>query len=126
DHLDQAIAEAYPALAQLKAEGVIGAIGLGTNTPAVAARVLREVDLDHLLLAGRITLLDRTGEIEVTGLAAERGTEVLSAGVFNSGVLAAPSATAHFDYAPASDAIVAAAQAMHAAAERHGVPLIAA
>lgn len=53
DHLDQAEAEAFPALIVLRDEGVIGAVGLGTNFPSVVARFVGRVDLDVVLLAGR-------------------------------------------------------------------------
>jgi D-threo-aldose 1-dehydrogenase len=61
DHLDQAEDEAFPALLRLRDEGVIGAVGVGTNFAEVVARFVGRVDLDCVLLAGRCTLLDRTG-----------------------------------------------------------------
>lgn len=126
DHLDAAIAEAYPALQRLVDEGVIGAIGLGTNTPAVAERVLQEVAIDHLLLAGRITLLDRSGLDAVLPLAESRGVGVLAAGVFNSGLLADPTPGAPFHYAPAPDDVVATAARLRTLATAADTSLLAA
>lgn len=126
DHLDAAKAGAFPALIRLRDEGVVGAIGLGTNLASVANRFVGRVDLDWLLLAGRCTLLDRTGPHEVFDRCLEHGIQVLAAGVFNSGVLAAPTEDARFDYAPVPPDVLARARAMAAVCERHGVPLAAA
>jgi hypothetical protein len=62
DFLDETIAEALPALAELREQGVIGAIGVGMNQWEAPLRVVREADIDVVMLAGRWTLLDRTGE----------------------------------------------------------------
>lgn len=126
DHLDAAIEHAFPTLAALVDEGVIGAIGLGTNTPEVADRVLAEVEIDRLLLAGRVTLLDRSGLDTVVPTAAALGVQVFAAGVFNSGVLADPVPGAHFDYEPAPEAVVERARRIHEVASEHGASAIAA
>ena len=42
-------------------EGVIGAVGAGMNHAAPLRRIVRETDVDRVLLAGRYTLLDRSG-----------------------------------------------------------------
>src|SRR5580700_11937448 len=55
-----AVGGCYPALAQLKRSGVIGAIGLSTRQPAVARRALSDVDLDLLMMAGAYTLLNHS------------------------------------------------------------------
>lgn len=126
DHLDQAEAEAFPALIELRDEGVIGAVGLGTNFPAVVARFVGRVDLDVVLLAGRCTLLDRSGPDEVFAACADAGVAVLAAGVFNSGVLAAPGPDAHFHYAPAPPEVLARVDALAAMCAAPDVPLPAA
>jgi D-threo-aldose 1-dehydrogenase len=126
DHLDDAITSAYPALLRLRDEGVVQAIGLGTNHASVAAHVIDRVDVDWLLLAGRCTLLDRSGPAEVFDRCVERGVRVQAAGVFNSGVLAAPGAGARFHYAPVPADVLDRVHAMAALCERHGVPLAAA
>jgi D-threo-aldose 1-dehydrogenase len=123
DHLDQAIGEAVPALAELRAAGTIGAIGAGSNRPEPLARIVREADVDWVLVAGRFTLLDQSAATELLPLCLERGVAVIAAGVFNSGVLAGG---ATFDYAPAAPEVVARARAIAAACERHGVSLPAA
>lgn len=125
DHLDEIVAETYPALARWRDEGVVGAIGLGTNLPSTADRVLDHIELDWLLLAGRYTLLDRSGA-EVLDRCAERGVRVLAAGVFNSGLLADPTDDAHFFYEPAPAAVVERARRLEVVCARYDVPLAAA
>jgi D-threo-aldose 1-dehydrogenase len=127
DHVEQAINGAYPALLKLRDQGVIGAVGLGIDRCEPAVEILRAVDLDCVLIAGRWTLLDQSAATALLPLAEARGVAIIAAGVFNSGVLADPSVpTATFDYVPASPAIVARAQAMAAVCAGHGVPLKAA
>lgn len=126
DHLDEAEAEAFPALLRLRDEGVIGTVGLGTNFPAVVARFVGRVDLDAVLLAGRCTLLDRSGPDEAFAACVDAGVAVLAAGVFNSGVLAAPGPGAHFHYAPAPAEVLDRVDALAATCATFDVPLAAA
>ncbi|MCX5263164.1 aldo/keto reductase [Streptomyces sp. NBC_00199] len=125
-HAEQALREAYPALERLRAEGVIGAIGIGTNQSALPARFVRETDIDVVLLAGRYTLLDQDGLAELLPEAAARGRGVVIGGVFNSGLLTAPRPGATYDYAPAPRPVLDRALRLQTVTERHGVPLRAA
>lgn len=125
DHLEEAVAGAYPALVRLRDEGVIGAVGLGTNHAWVGDAVLDHVDLDWLLLAGRVTLLDSSG-LPLLDRCLERDVSVVAAGVFNSGVLADPSPGAPFHYAEAPSAVLADARRMATICEAHGTTLAAA
>ncbi|MFE2972576.1 aldo/keto reductase [Streptomyces sp. NPDC059340] len=126
DHAEWALTEAYPELERLRAEGVLGAIGVGMNQAEVPARFVRETDIDAVLLAGRYSLLDQRGLAELLPLAAERGVGVMVGGVFNSGMLADPKPGATFDYAAAPAELLARATQLKEACERHGVPLRAA
>ena len=126
DHADQAIDEAYPALAKLRDEGVIGAIGVGMNQTAIPARFVRETDVDLVLLAGRYTLLDQSGADDLLPAALERGVRIVLGGVFNSGLLADPRSAATYDYTPAPRALVDRALAIEQVCAEHGVPLRAA
>ena len=126
DHDEQALAGAYPALERLRSEGVIGAVGVGSNQVDVLCRFARETDVDCFLVAGRYTLLDHTGLPELLPLCVERGIAVIAGGVYNSGILADPRVGATFNYAPASDALVERALRLQGVCERHGVPLSAA
>jgi D-threo-aldose 1-dehydrogenase len=126
DYLDEAIGAAIPALVELREQGVIGAVGAGMNAAAPLARIVRESDVDCVLVAGRFTLLDRSAADELLPACADRGVAVIAAGVFNSGVLADPRPGATYDYAPAATGIVERARRIAAVCERHGVPLPAA
>ena len=126
DHAEQALREAYPALERMRAEGVVGAIGIGMNQSALPARFLRETDIDVVLLAGRYTLLEQDGLAEVLPEAAARGRSVVIGGVFNSGLLTAPRPGATYDYAPAPRPVLDRALRLLEVTERHGVPLRAA
>ncbi|MGW8359564.1 aldo/keto reductase [Streptomyces wedmorensis] len=126
DHLDQAIAEAMPALERLRAEGVVGAIGAGMNDSGPLTRFVRETDVDVVLVAGRYTLLDQSALAGLLPAASERGVAVVVGGLFNSGLLADPRPGATFDYATAPPELVQRALRMQEVCARHGVPLRAA
>ena len=125
DHEEQATREALPALLDLRAQGVIGAVGAGMNQSAMPARFIEAHDLDVVMLAGRLTLLDQTGLTDLMPLAARRGVAVVAAGVYNSGLLSSTeiSPDAHFDYAPASSEMLARARRLAAICRSHGVDL---
>jgi D-threo-aldose 1-dehydrogenase len=126
--LRQVLTETLPALQRLKAEGLIGAIGLGVNDVAVVQAVLREAQLDALLLAGRYSLLDHSALPELLPQCAARGVHVALGGVFNSGILASGSrgATVNFNYAPAAQEWLERTARIEAVCEQHAVPLRAA
>jgi D-threo-aldose 1-dehydrogenase len=125
DHLDQAVGQAYPELIRLRDEGLVTAIGAGANSGAVLAHLIERVDLDIVLMAGRYTLLDRTGT-PLLDLAASRGIPVIAAGVFNSGILADPVPGARFNYSAADPELLARALETKRLCEEYGVPLRAA
>ena len=125
DHEEQATREALPALLDLRAQGVIRAVGAGMNQSAMPTRFIEAHDLDVVMLAGRLTLLDQTGLMDLMPLAARRGVAVVAAGVYNSGLLSSTeiSPDAHFDYAPASSEMLARAHRLAAICRSHGVDL---
>ncbi|GAA3482721.1 aldo/keto reductase [Streptomyces yanii] len=125
-HAAQALDQAYPELARMRDEGVVGAIGVGMNQAELLARFVRDTDIDAVLLAGRYTLLDQRGLAELLPLAAARGVGVVIGGVFNSGLLADPRPGATYDYATAPLDLLSRALDLKAVCERHGVPLRAA
>ncbi len=125
DHEPDAFATAFPTLIELREQGVIGKVGCGMNQAAMLSRFVERVDLDCVLLAGRYSLLDRSGESLLDECAAV-GVEVIVGGVFNSGLLARPEIGATFDYAAAPTELVARAAAMQSACAKSGVALPAA
>jgi D-threo-aldose 1-dehydrogenase len=126
DVLEQAAGEAYPALAELRAQGTVRAIGAGMNSAAALAWLAERCDLDCVLVAGRYTLLDQSAAEVLFPVCLRRGVTVLTGGVFNSGILADPDDGARYDYAPASSALLARARRLRDACAEYGVPLAAA
>lgn len=126
DHEDEVYAAAFPALAELRDEGLVLAIGAGMNQGAMLTRFVRRLDLDVVLCAGRYTLLDQSAGRDLLPACRERGVDVVIGGVYNSGLLAAPGPDARFDYAPAAPELVARARKMAQVCARYGVPLRAA
>ena len=126
NHIPEAINIAYPVLADLKRQGIIKAVGIGINLCDVAIEIMKNVDLDIVLLAGRYTLLDQSAQNKLLPYALERKVDITIGGVFNSGVLADPKPGATFEYLPASDEIIAKAQAIGAFLSERGIPLTAA
>ena len=125
DHEAEALATAFPALIELREQGVIGKVGCGMNQAEMLSRFVERVDLDCLLLAGRYSLLDRKGSALLEQCAA-LGVEVIIGGVFNSGLLARPEVGATFDYAAAPAALVEQAREMQSVCGEFGVALPAA
>jgi D-threo-aldose 1-dehydrogenase len=127
DHLDEAMATAVPALIDLRDQGVIGAVGVGMNQWQAPLRLVRESDLDVVMLAGRWTLADRSGG-PLLAECARRGVRVVAAAPFNSGLLArdVPMPDATFDHGPASSDIRARAAGLAETCRRRGVSLPAA
>ncbi|MFJ4037573.1 aldo/keto reductase [Microbacterium sp. NPDC090007] len=125
DHERQARDEALPALLDLRDQGVIGAVGAGMNQSAMPARFIDAHDLDVIMIAGRLTLLDQSALADLMPLARRRGVAVVAAGVYNSGLLSSAQIRpdAHFDYAPASAELRARAERLAAICRDHGVDL---
>ncbi|HKW06506.1 MAG TPA: aldo/keto reductase [Candidatus Dormibacteraeota bacterium] len=126
EHFDEALHGAYRALDRMRSDGTVRAIGAGMNQPEMLARFAREADFDCFLLAGRYTLLDRTGAEELLPLCAECGIAVIAGGVFNSGILAESGSTRHYNYSQAPKELVARADRIAARCKQHGVDVKAA
>jgi D-threo-aldose 1-dehydrogenase len=123
DHYEEALTGAFRALAQLRDEGTVRAIGVGMNQVGVLCRFAREADPDCFLVAGRYTVLDRSAADELLPLCQERGIAVIAGGVFNSGILAGGDT---FDYQAADPDVVANVERLRETCARSDVPLAAA
>src|SRR5690242_1476928 len=100
DHVDRCL-DAYTVLTALRADGVVGAIGIGSNHVQPVRALLQRADFDTFLLAGCYTLLDQSGAALIADAHA-RGLPLVAGGLFNSGVLAPwPPRAAAFGYEPA-------------------------
>jgi len=126
DQVDQAVAEAIPALVTLREEGVVDHVGAGMNFTEPLVRIVTETDADQIMLAGRYSLLDRSAEAELLPRCVERGVAVVAVGVYNSGLLADPVAGATYDYAEAPAELLERAREVQRVCAEYDVPLRAA
>lgn len=127
DHYQQAINESFPTLAELRSQGVVGAIGAGMNQWQTLNRFASEGDFDCFLLAGRYTLLDQSGFDELLPLCHDKGISVILGGPYNSGVLASDlgSDTTYF-YLQTPPEVLNRAKRIKTICDRYSVPLKAA
>jgi D-threo-aldose 1-dehydrogenase len=125
DHLAQAIDEAYPALAKLRDEGVVGAIGVGTGALPALEAFARNTEIDAMMIAGRYTLLEQPALVNVVPACVAAGISILNAGIFNSGLLATdyPGADSHYEYGAVPTALLARARRIAGIARHHGISL---
>jgi D-threo-aldose 1-dehydrogenase len=120
-----------PALAELKAQGRIGAWGIGVNGVDISLATLHHAEPDAILLAGRYTLADQSALPLLLPECRRRDVAVVLGGPFNSGILATGAhpddgTPAYFDYAPAPADLVARVAAIERVAAAFNVPLRAA
>ena len=117
----------YRALAELRSQGVVKAIGMGINEIEPAVRLATDADPDVFLLAGRYTLLEQAGLDDLLPLAERKKFSFLLGGPFNSGILATgPVPGAKYNYKPAPEPILERVRRLEAVCQRHKVPLAAA
>jgi D-threo-aldose 1-dehydrogenase len=124
----EAMEGAFPALDELRREGVIASYGAGMNQSAMLTDFVLNTDLDVVMCAGRYTLLEQGALDDLLPAASARNVSVVAAAVFNSGLLArdrpAPGTT--YNYAPASAELLERVGAIAELCEANGVTLPAA
>jgi D-threo-aldose 1-dehydrogenase len=124
---NQALDEAFPALIELREQGVIKAIGCGMNEWQMPLIFIQRFDLDIILLAGRYTLLDHSGLAEFLPACVERDVKITVGGPYNSGILARDlSQPVTFNYEQAPDNLVNQARKLTDICVAHDVDLKAA
>lgn len=125
DHWDSASTTGIAALVELRDQGVVGAIGAGMNQSAMLADFVRRTDVDIVMVAGRLTLLDQSALDDLLPLAQQRGVGVVAAAVYNSGLLSSETVdrNAHYDYGRAPEAVIERAARIAEVCVRHGVTL---
>lgn len=124
-HIEEALSGALPELRKMQGEGIVGAIGCGSNVAATHETLLRSADLDVVMVAGRLTLLDQSAALTLLPIAQARGVTVELAAPFNSGILAAgpDDPATRFDYARPDDAVRQRAREIASVCAAHGVSL---
>ena len=123
---DEAMQGAYRALADLRKDGVVAAIGVGMNWWGLLARFVSEGEFDCMLCAGRYSLLEQDCLDDLLPIALERSVSVILGGAFNSGLLIAPGPGSTYNYAPAPPELIDRAQQLEATCREFDVPLRAA
>lgn len=124
-HFTAAMDGAFPALDDLRSQGVISSYGAGMNQSAMLTRFVRETDLDAVLIAGRYTVLDRSAAEDLLPACLERDVSVAAGGVFNSGISASadPRPGDTYDYAPAAPDVLDRARRLARVCREHGTTL---
>ena len=123
----QAMDGCWKALARLRSEGLVKAIGVGVNEWEVCHEALKQRDFDCFLLAGRYTLLEQDPLDEFLPLCEKRNLAVVVGAGFNSGILAIGEVEgARYNYGPVPAGIMERVRRIEAICRAHDVPLPAA
>lgn len=119
-----AVEEAMDAIAGLREEGVVGAIGTGSRSPEALLATVRTGQADLIMVANNYTLLEQSVAPAVLEACDEFGTRIVAAAVFNSGLLARrPQPGAMYDYREVASDVLERAIAIDDVCRAHGVEL---
>lgn len=116
---------AIPALAGLRDEGLVAAVGVGSmSTPALLACASTGA-IDLLMVAGRYTLAEQPALVDVVPACRRNGVGIVTASVFNSGLLATdtPGSGDRYDYGAVPPGLLARVRAIAEVCHEYGVPL---
>jgi D-threo-aldose 1-dehydrogenase len=121
----QVLDEVFPVLADLRAQGVIGAIGAGVVWHTIVAEFARHADFDCIMMAEHYNLLEHPQDaLDSMALCKARGISMIIAGVYATGILATGAVTgATYFYHPASDEIIERVRHMEEICQSYSVPL---
>lgn len=123
----EAMDGAYRALAELRSQGVVKAIGVAVNDAGICVRFASAGDFDCFLLAARYTLLVQDALDELLSLCLRQNIGVIAAAPFHSGILATGAVDgAMYAYRPATRDVIERTRRLEAVCARHGVPVAAA
>ncbi|MCS5734662.1 aldo/keto reductase [Herbiconiux daphne] len=113
-------------LQRLRDEGYADHIGISGGPASMLLEFVETGLFDALITHNRFTLVDRTAD-RLIGAAHAAGVGVVNAAVYGGGILTQwPRASDRYHYSAAPTELLDAVDAMGAACDRHGVPLIAA
>ncbi|WP_350277970.1 aldo/keto reductase [Kribbella sp. HUAS MG21] len=125
--VEGATESALTALAELRAEGVAGAIGTGSLGVDALLATVRTGLADVLMVANRYTLLDQSVVQELLDACDAYDVRIVAAAVFNSGLLAStPRRDAKYDYQDVPEEVFARAVELDRICAEYGVALPAA
>ncbi|MEM7536849.1 MAG: aldo/keto reductase [Chloroflexota bacterium] len=118
------MAAVYQVLDEYKRQGIIQAIGAGMNDWSIIPKLWTIGEFQCFLVAGRYTLLEQ-GAAGIYDECHARGTRIVAAGIFNSGILATgASDTARYNYHYAPDDVIAKVQRIDSICQTHNVPML--
>lgn len=120
------VAAGVPALAALRDEGLVAAVGIGSKSVEALLAGVRTEALDLVMVAGRFTLLEQPALDAVVPACRATGARIVAAAVFNSGLLATRRPAGRYEYSDVPPALLERAQRIADVCERHGVELPAA
>ncbi|WP_245645932.1 aldo/keto reductase [Pseudonocardia acaciae] len=114
---------ATEALARLREEGTVRAIGVGSKSAETLRAAADTGVFDLLMVAGRLTLLE--WDQGLVDSCARHGTGIVVAGVYNSGLLSRPdpSPDAHYEYGATPPDVWERARELADTCTAHGVEL---
>ncbi len=113
----------HKAMAELRANGNVKAIGLGVNENQICLDCLEIGSWDVFLLAGRYTLLEQTPLDSLFQACSDVGTTIICGGPFNSGVLVGREM---WNYEKAPQYLVKKVSALSSIANKYNIALPAA
>ena len=124
-HLPAALDEAMPELGRMRAAGSIGAVGVGAGSLHALEVFAAQADVQAVMVAGRLTVLEQPALARLVPLCRERGISILNAGVFNSGLTATawPGDESRYEYGPAPAELLERARHIAWVAQQHGSTL---
>ncbi len=119
------LATGVPAVAALRDEGVVAAVGIGSKSIEALLAAVRTGALDLAMVAGRYTLLEQPALDDVVPACREAGVGIVAAAVFNSGLLSKPrpAAGARYEYGAVPAGLLERARRIEEVCARHGVAL---
>jgi len=125
DDLTSALAAGVPAVVELREQGLVDAVGVGSKSTAALLAAARNGAMDLLMVAGRYTLAEQPALAELLPLCRADGIGVVVASVFNTGLLAGPRPTARgrYDYSAVPPATLARVRKIAAACAELDVEL---
>ena len=115
------LATGIPALAALRDEGLVSAVGIGSKSSEALLAAVRAGALDLAMVAGRYTLLEQANE--VVAACRETGVGIVAAAIFNSGLLSKPRPGGRYEYGAVPPERLQGARRIAEVCERHGVTL---
>jgi len=86
-HLEIFLKSGYKALAKIKEEGLTSKIGIATGYWQACNPLLKEIEIDTLMLSGCYTLLNQSLNFQFLEIQTQKNIELIVCSIFNGGIL---------------------------------------